>query len=193
MAISCVYCGATHDEAAQVRACWQRSEAGGTAQQLPVEAPADAVARPAPAMPVADAGPGPVELGRNLIIRPGQDVPPEWRDASRVTIEASDASSGRDLVDELQPLARARHRVVFELSPDAEAALDRPESTDAPPSEVGARFRFDRDDLRHLVRANSVDLTSGSPRWPLLDRAVTLGAQVVAEGAGDVVLPDGRR
>ena len=69
----------------------------------------------------------------------------------------------------------SKRNAVIELAadlPDGPAAVER-----RPLHELGARFAFHADDVRHLVWSNSVDARRpGSVRWWLVDRAVAAGA-----------------
>ena len=211
MAISCVYCGGTHADAAQVRACWQRSQGGAqplldglSGGAIHVSSTVATAAAQTPTARVAGEGrtqsavthpalAGPSALGRNVIVRPGQPTPPQWSDAQRLQIAERDVDHPDDLVDQLRVLARGKTAVVIEISQAVAARLAAPESTQAAPHAVGARFRFHRSDLHHLVVANAVDTTDSSLQWPLLDHAVQHGATAVSDGRGDIQLPDGTR
>ena len=154
------------------------------------------VARAAAPFVAAPVRRGPRELGRHVVVRVGQAVPPEWTDAPRVVVSAIDADSvgGDAVLSELRGYAAGRQGCVIELAVEP-GLLDRAaaETTEAAPHELGPRFTFAGAELAHLVRANAVDLTGDEPRWEAYSQAIALGASAVADGRGDVALPDGTR
>ncbi|HVE17460.1 MAG TPA: ATP-dependent helicase, partial [Ilumatobacteraceae bacterium] len=170
MAISCVYCGGQHETSAAVRECWSKS------QLQPVH--------------FARAMPG---LGRNLVVRPGQQTPPEWSMAARCTVGVAEVNDPTRLVSMLRAVADDRIPCVFEVGDEAAAALDAEQTNTVPLHQVGPRFTFERSELHHLVWSNSVDgRDSNQAVWHLTDRAVTLGANPAEQDVvGDVVLADG--
>ncbi|MEY2521546.1 MAG: ATP-dependent helicase UvrD/PcrA, partial [Ilumatobacteraceae bacterium] len=170
MAISCVYCGGQHESSAAVRECWSKS------QLQPVH-----VARALPA------------LGRNLVVRPGQQTPPEWSTAARSTVGLAEVDDPTRLVSLLRAVADDRIPCVFEIGDEAAAALDAEQTNTVPLHQVGPRFTFERSELHHLLWSNSVDGRDGEQAvWHLTDRAVALGANPAEHDVvGDVVLADG--
>ena len=131
---------------------------------------------------------GPLALGRNVIVGPGQASPAEWATAERVVVDPTDSG----LVARLHGLAMARTGVVFELGSDAEAVLSQPFTTTLPPHAVGPRVRLTSEQLQHLVVSNSIDVRGGAT-WAVVDDAVRAGATPATDGRGDIVLPDGVR
>ncbi len=207
MAISCVYCGASHPDAAGVRACWQRTQADAPTLFDAVEQPVEplfespfepdehpepvpaAAARSPRRAPVAHDGPirrGPMVLGRNVIVGPGDAAPQDWSDAPRVTVSLDRPHA---IADELEALARSCTGAVLELDDATAVQLDEPEREQREPHQLGTSFRFGRERVRLLVRANSYDARTG--RWALLEDALALGAAPANDGRGDVVLADG--
>jgi DNA helicase-2/ATP-dependent DNA helicase PcrA len=67
-----------------------------------------------------------------------------------------------------------------------------PGCTTQPPHQLGPRFTFVHDTLRHLLVSNTVDARTGTA-WPALASAVGLGATRVTDGRGDIELRDGTR
>src|SRR5688572_20305704 len=69
-----------------------------------------AVERRAPRIvaPPAEAWPGPDALGRGLVVRPGAEVPPPWRDALRLRVDFGSPAS--DVVDQLDACRAGRRR-----------------------------------------------------------------------------------
>ena len=166
--IPCVYCGGAHAVADEVRECWQRSNGAEIAGAV--------VCRR-----------GPARLGRNVVVSPGQATPIEWADAPRLTVALTEGCAA-----ELQRHAHERQGLVLEVSaavaPEALSAA----ATHQPPHELGARFTFLADLVRHLVVSNSIDHRSEGG-WSLLQSALALGARPIADGEGDVTLRDGTR
>lgn len=189
MAISCVYCGGSHADATDVRACWQRTESAPTS----VTGATVAVA-PTRRAVAEGFGPAPALLGRNVVIRPDQQSPAGCSGAQRLPVTARDLAHPEQAIAELRRSALARLPLMIELESDVAQALAAPETTSAPPHELGPRFEFHRSTLHHLVVSNSVDATEADAlHWPLLDRAIDLGATIVTDGRGDIELPDGSR
>jgi DNA helicase II / ATP-dependent DNA helicase PcrA len=182
--ISCVYCGASHATAGEVRECWQRNQgnevAGDTTQDgagglmdvgllhepqsgTPSSRPSAPRARTVAAATVPTAavvlqGRGPLVLGRNVLVAPGQAVPHEWADAPRVVVARTEAC-----VAELQQLASQRTGAVLEVSASVEPEALQPPTCTLPLHEVGPRFEFLDDTLRHLLTANAVDARAAAP------------------------------
>jgi len=180
--ISCVYCGGTHASADEVRACWQRSEG----EEAPTEAEPEAPAHHVAVRVAADRGP--LTLGRNVLVRPGQAAPTAWADAPRLEV-----SRTAECVAELQRRAHERTGLVLEVADHVAPELLSPGSTREAPHVLGPRFTFLDDSLRHLLVSNSVDARTDAHSFGLVDLAVRAGAAPVADGQGDVVLRDGTR
>ena len=170
MAISCVYCGGRHESAAEVRQCWanDHAEVGG--------------GRPMP------------QLGRNVVIRPGQAVPIGWKAAERHVITMADLDTPGPLLSNLRRFAAESQACAFEIDEAVEAALIEPQTNSSPMHKIGPSFVFEVTALHHLLWSNSVDgRDPDQPTWPLASLASALGATPVPDtGVGDVVLPDGR-
>ena len=133
----------------------------------------------------------PVELGRSVVIRPGEPVPDDWRGSPTFAITAGLLGDGAALdkaVVEMHALWVARKPFVVELGVD-QRVLAEPEVTDRTPWELGATFTFLRERLQHLVWANSWDHRLDQPVWWWAKKAERLGAQ--PGGERDVLLPDG--
>ena len=131
---------------------------------------------------------GPAALGRNAIVSPGQAAPADWADAERIVIEMPAVTQAEQLRD----AAQQRRGMVFEIAAEHDRSLQEPFRSDLALHVVGPRVRFNRELLEHMVYANSVDFREGA-RWPLLDRALTLGAKATSDGVGDIQLSDGSR
>ena len=172
-ALPCVYCGGTHASPAEIRDCWQRSE--GVEVEVRVE---EGETPPVTSAPVVSgpvvSGPvdrGPLTLGRNVVVAPGQPAPSAWADAPRVAVALT-----ADCVAELQRLAHQRVGAVLEVAADVAPEAMAPVGTSQPAHQLGARFTFVADSLRHLLVSNSVDARSGGS-FSLVDAAVRHGAR----------------
>ncbi len=209
MPISCVYCGGSHADARGVRACWERNDGTDASSTASAAAPpaSSSLATPPdagfdvradvtvdPALDRTPAQRGHPDLGRHVIIRPGQAVPAAWLPCERVAIGADDVHDPHTAIDRLRTAALARLALVIELDETTDAALAAPQRTELAPHEVGPRFELQLATLQHLVRSNAVDATgepTDSAGWWVLDRAVALGAQPGDGETSDVLLPDG--
>ena len=200
MAISCVYCGGTHADPADVRACWHRSQAGGGASSGPtaVASPPEAPTFPSAPTPQtslrsprligdADRWAGPDELGRWLVVVDHDTAPAAWRTARRVVVDDAVVARPEVLLPALRAARHRRERLVVELT----AAFHRPpdEVDHRPLHEVGPRGELLLDELHHLVWSNSVVHDLEGARWPLAEQAVALGAQPTDDHQADVVVP----
>ena len=131
---------------------------------------------------------GPAALGRNAIVSPGQAAPADWADAERIVIEMPAVTQAEQLRDASQQ----RVGMVFEIAAEHDRSLQEPFRSDLAVHVVGPRVRFNRELLEHMVYANSVDFRAGAS-WPLLNRALALGAKATSDGVGDIQLSDGSR
>ena len=203
VAISCVYCGASHDNAADVRACWQRTEGVEAAPAASVPTPepepdhagSDHAGSEHAGSVAADVGAGPSELGRNALVHTGAPTPAGWASVERITITTRDLDDATTLVAELRERAAARTPTLFVVEPGLIERLAEPESIDLALHRLGPRFELTNAALHHLLTANSIDVTrgDGAPRWRTLDLAIAAGASIARDGQGDVVLPNGTR
>jgi DNA helicase-2/ATP-dependent DNA helicase PcrA len=135
--------------------------------------------------------PGPVELGRGVVVRAGDAVPAAWSDAPVVRIDAAalgDEERLAALVDDLHSNWVGRTPVVVEWGApdDAVAAV---ETIQDPPWKLGAGFLFPLERLRFLCFSNNYDARNGEPKWWWTVKAARLGA--APSGRGDAQLPDG--
>ena len=120
MAISCVYCGGSHDTADDVRRCWSE-------RQAPADSPpgrvATVVETVGPRPPIALAMPA---LGRNIVVRPGQEIPVGWADAPVCVVGETDLRSPGEVVALLRQRADERTACVFVIADDIAAGLAAP-------------------------------------------------------------------
>ena len=133
--------------------------------------------------------PGPVELGRGVVVHPGDPDPIEGLPRVRVDQDLLDSPELlAGTVDRLHRGWSARERVAVELAVDQEK-LRRPVIEERPLWRLGTDFTILRERLHFLVWANNWDCRSGTPVWWWGSKAAGLGA---AEGGpADIVLRDG--
>ncbi|MEX1126661.1 MAG: ATP-dependent DNA helicase UvrD2 [Acidimicrobiia bacterium] len=136
--------------------------------------------------------PGPLELGRSVVVGPGAPALAAWADADRVRIDSAilaDPQRLGETVTDLQRRYVQRTPTVFELDvlPDA---LANAETTDAPPYELGARFTLLEERLVKTIWHNSYDARSDSPVWWWGHKAAAR-LEVTVGGPADVIAPDG--
>lgn len=140
------------------------------------------------------AAPGPLALGRGVVIDAGQAVPEPWAAAPVVRIdeaELADEAVAAQVVGKLHRAWAAREPVVIELAVDPARFRDPVEIT-AEPWELAPELELWHDRLHHLAWANTYDARSGEPIWWWARKAARLGATLVdGEAGGDVVLADG--
>jgi DNA helicase-2/ATP-dependent DNA helicase PcrA len=163
-------------------------------EPLPPEPPAAPKRRPSVAPVVATAPvvlatdwerlAGPGELGRNIIVSPGDPVPEPWADAPRIAVDG-----GPGAIALLRDARAARQRVVIDLAtelPTADPILDVDYWHLSPGTDL------DGDVLRHLVLDHAVDAREPeSPTIGAVTLAIAAGAAASTEGPGDVVTPGG--
>ena len=136
--------------------------------------------------------PGPTQLGRSVVINPGDEPPSAWEGADRYLIDdvlLADPVRLEKIVDELQKRYVDRFPTVFVLAVAPEE-LTRVETTDAHPYELGARFSFMRERLAKVVWHNSYDARSDDLVWWWAHKAAAR-LPVTVDGPADVVSGDG--
>jgi DNA helicase-2/ATP-dependent DNA helicase PcrA len=132
------------------------------------------------------AAPGPLALGRGVVIRAGRDTPGPWASADRVLIDdaiLSDPDRLTELIDRLHRAWVARAPLVIEwhLDDDALAPL---EISDLPPWDVEPTFLFPLERLRFLVFTNNYDARAGDPKWWWTVKAARAGIEDGDEADG---------
>jgi DNA helicase II / ATP-dependent DNA helicase PcrA len=139
---------------------------------------------------------GAVELGRGVVVLPGDDPPEHWAACPRVVIDEASLEKPGPVAEELHGYWFDRHPVVVELAVD-QAALRAPEVCRRPVYELTPHFEFSRERLQFLVWANNYDARGGVPIWwhgrKAARRGAAEGVREVEDGAtlGDVVMADG--
>ena len=134
----------------------------------------------------AEAFAGPPELGRSVLVRPGDAVPDAWSGCERVRVSLSDisAATGR----RLREAWLGRNRLVIEL--DGEFPEPAP-VWQAPWWELSPGMTMRSEVLAHLITANAVDARQpAQARFAPVEAALRLGAtpgsSTLAAGDGDV-------
>ena len=136
--------------------------------------------------------PVPTELGRGVVVLPGQPVPAPWGSCPRVEVgEPQLADPGATLLT-LHQAWSTRTPVVIELGVDSDR-LREPESYRGPVHDLAPTFEFALERLHFLVWANTYDARSGEPVWWHGRKAARLLADqgVVAGDTADLTLADG--
>lgn len=144
--------------------------------------------------------PGPVELGRSVVVGPDGPTPSPWADAERVRIDdevLADQDSLEKLVHRAQEDYVRRVPTVYELAVSPEE-LSRPEVAELAPYLLGAQFSFLRERLAKAVWHNSYDARSDPPVWWWAHKAAArIGvepggpADVIRTGDGTPLWVDG--
>ncbi len=138
------------------------------------------------------AHPGPLELGRGVVVGPGAPVPSGWESCPRVLVDAAGVADPAPVVAELHRAWLLRRPVVVELAADP-AELRSPEQYGGAVYDLRPEFEFTRERLQFLVWANSYDARSGDPVWWHGRRASRrfAGDGVAEGGPADLLLADG--
>jgi DNA helicase-2/ATP-dependent DNA helicase PcrA len=142
---------------------------------------------------------GAAELGRGVVVLPGDAPPLSWASCPQVVIDDASLENPGPVAEELHGYWFDRRPVVVELAVD-QAALRAPEVCRRPVYELTPHFEFSRERLQFLVWANNYDARGGVPIWWHGRKAVRRGAadgvrevEAGADGAtpGDIVMADG--
>ncbi|MBT9589093.1 ATP-dependent helicase, partial [bacterium] len=116
--------------------------------------------------------PGPLELGRGIVIAPGAPLDSHWDGVERVRV----AEVSQICLAHLHRAWVERRRVVVELALSV-AELRQPERESSDPYLLKPDFGFLREQLHFLVWANNYDATRGQPVWWYQRLAQRLGAR----------------
>jgi DNA helicase-2/ATP-dependent DNA helicase PcrA len=134
--------------------------------------------------------PGPVALGRGVVINAGDAIPAPWMSAPVVTVDEAALAAPATVVGSLHGHWARREPVVVELAVD-------PARFRAPTSITGDLWALDADAepwfdrLHFLVWANTYDARSGTLVWWWGRKATRAGAVETPDGDADVQLPGG--
>jgi DNA helicase-2/ATP-dependent DNA helicase PcrA len=131
--------------------------------------------------------PGPVALGRGVVINAGDAIPAPWMSAPVVTIDEAVLSAPGEVVATLHRHWARREPVVVELAVDP-ARFREPASItgDLWSLDADAEPWFDR--LHFLVWANTYDARGGTLVWWWGRKAGRAGATDTPDGDADVLL-----
>jgi DNA helicase-2/ATP-dependent DNA helicase PcrA len=134
--------------------------------------------------------PGPLALGRGVVVRTGGPPPAPWAGAPTVTIDDATLDDPGPAVRTLHELWARRAPLVVALGVDP-ARFREPQSLPVEPWALDPAFEpwFDR--LHFLVWANNYDARGDEPVWWWARKAERLGATPTADGPADVRLPSG--
>ncbi|MEX0705611.1 MAG: ATP-dependent DNA helicase UvrD2, partial [Nitriliruptoraceae bacterium] len=137
--------------------------------------------------------PGPLALGRGVVVRAGVSVPDGMDPATpRVRVDTATLGDPAETVTRLHRHWLRREPVVIDLDVDADE-LRTPTVTTAPAHEVGVDHSIDRDRLAFLVWANNHDARDGTPVWWHGVLAARRTSARPAFPDADVELADGTR
>ena len=134
--------------------------------------------------------PGPVALGRGVVITQGGAIPAPWITAPVVTVDDDAVRSPRAVVERLHQAWADREPVVVELAVDP-VRFRVPQDITTEPWQMApdAEPWFDR--LHFLVWANTYDGRTEDLIWWWARKAARLGGTATPQGTADVELDDG--
>ncbi len=138
------------------------------------------------------AAPGPLALGRGVVVLPGTDPPSHWAECPRVVIDQQVLDEPSAALATLQQAWSARQPVTVELAVDSKVLQER-ETCPLPVHELSPHFEFARERLHFLVWANNYDARNGEPIWWHGRKALrSFATQGVQESdRADIELADG--
>jgi DNA helicase II / ATP-dependent DNA helicase PcrA len=138
------------------------------------------------------AAPGPIELGRGVVVLRGMGPPGPWDGCPRVVVDQQVLEEPGAALGTLQQAWLERQPLVVELAVASKALQER-EICSLPVHDLSPQFEFARERLHFLVWANNYDARNGDPVWWHGRKAArSLAAQgVSATGPADIELADG--
>ena len=138
------------------------------------------------------AAPGPLELGRGVVVLSGVAPPSPWAGCPTVIIDQQVLQEPSAALATLQQSWSERRSLVVELAVDSKHLQER-ETCRLPVHDLSPRFEFTRERLHFLLWANNYDARSGEPIWwhgrKAVRRFATQG--VTDSGLADIELADG--
>lgn len=136
--------------------------------------------------------PGPVALGRGVVVEAGGPVPSAWADAPRVRVDDAAVAAPEVVVAALHAAWSGRQPVVVELAVDP-ARFRTPPSHRVEPWTLDPSFELWTDRLHFLVWANTYDARAGDTIWWWARKAARLhpDGQETPDGPADLTLADG--
>ncbi len=135
---------------------------------------------------------GPPELGRGVVVAPGQAPPEPWSACARIVVDDDTLASPAAAVAALHDAWLRREPFVVELACDPDR-LREPETCGGPIWSLSPSFELERERLHFLVWANTYDARAGAAVWWHGRKAArTLERHQIAEGGpADLVDGDG--
>ncbi|MGK2929059.1 MAG: UvrD-helicase domain-containing protein [Acidimicrobiales bacterium] len=146
--------------------------------------------------------PGPLQLGRGIVVVDGAAAPSPWADAPVVVIDDAVVVEPRAVVEQLHAAWASRSARVVDLRVDP-VVFRRPAVHTAVPWELSPDFELWHDRLHFLVWNNNYDHRTGEPIWWWGRKAARIGGTATdqlppgqrspgkAAAGGDLLLPDG--
>ena len=136
--------------------------------------------------------PGPVALGRGVVVGPGARPPDAWADCPRVAVGPAELDAPGPVVAALHESWLARRPMVIELSADP-ASLRAPSRYEGPVHDLDPGFELTLERLQFLVWSNAYDARGPEPVWWHGRKAARrFGASGVTEGGpADLLVGDG--
>lgn len=130
--------------------------------------------------------PGPLALGRGLVLEPGAVVPSPASEWPSMLLDEAAVDDPAEALDTLDRWWRLRiPSVVYLAVPFAD--LRAPQSLDSPPYELEPDFEFTTERLHFLTWVNRYDGRGPELRWHHGERAMGAGAEPGAGEAGDAL------
>src|ERR1700722_17424870 len=136
--------------------------------------------------------PGPPELGRGVVVLPGEAPPDPWKAQPRIRIADETLADPVGALEILHQAWFGRQPVVVELAVDPRS-LRQAQVCHQAVYDLSPRFEFSRERLLFLVWANNYDARAGDPVWWHGRKAARRFANkgVHEGGRADVMLADG--
>ena len=133
--------------------------------------------------------PGPVALGRGVVITEGGAIPAPWITAPVITVDEAALRAPVEVVERLHQAWAGRQPVVIELSVGP-GRFRAPQDVTDTPWRLSPGFEPFFDRLHFLCWANTYDARAGDPMWWWGRKAARVGATDTPTGPTDVVLGD---
>ncbi|HXA32542.1 MAG TPA: ATP-dependent DNA helicase UvrD2 [Acidimicrobiales bacterium] len=136
--------------------------------------------------------PGPSELGRSVVVSPGEPAPEPWARAPRIVVGPASLEEPGATVDSLHAAWAERRPIVIELDVGTDQLRAR-QRCDQPPYALTPAFELALERLQFLVWANAYDARGDEVIWWHGRKAARRFAETgVSLGeAGDITLVDG--
>ena len=138
------------------------------------------------------AAPGPLELGRGVVVLPGMDPPTPWAAQPRVVIDQQVLDEPSAALAALQGAWSARQPVTVELAIDSKTLQER-ETRTLPVHDLSPRFEFARERLHFLCgRTTTTPATESRSGGTGARRSAPFADQGAQEtDSADIELADG--